>query len=120
MRERRGCPAASGRFAQAAARRLHADTAGETLVEALCAIAVLTLTVLFFFNAVSTSNQINLKAGSDDDATRAAISRAEAGPWNKAGTVTVDGEEIDVYFDADADDESTPTLVSYRLERSAE
>lgn len=88
---------------------------GETLIETLAAILVISLGSAAFAGMVSVSAEFNSAALTRDTAYYDALSEAEPAPAGaETGTVKVGGDEVTVTFTGDPE---TSRLVSYRSKK---
>lgn len=90
---------------------------GETLIETLAAILVISLGSAAFAGMVSVSAEFNSAALTRDTAYYEALSEAEPAPEGteiKTGTVKVGGDEVTVTFTGDPE---KSRLVSYRSKK---
>ena len=98
-------------------RGLLGSTAGESIVEALAATLILSLTLLFFVTTIKTATDLSFTAREKYTDYRAQTALAEAGPWTEDGTVTIGTEDVAVLYSSGSAEDG---VLSYRLDTSAD
>lgn len=94
-------------------RRFIKENKGETLIETLVAILILTLSAMLLTGMSATANRINLRADAIDAAYRSEVEAVEKKELGKIGTITIAVDAEAYTYEVEYFGE-TPGLVSYQ------
>lgn len=100
----------------------HRRNSGETLIETLAAILLVTLSGIMFLQVMTSSTQLSQKAREMDVKYEQALSAAEEQKTAlKSGTVIVDGKSYEVVFYSCEDSQGSlnDRLISYSAEEES-